>query len=542
MAALTSGQRQRAAGAAMVGIFAFKVAYSGFMPPFAELLLSRACVSLGLPAYPAQECSNSDEASSVAAIRSGYYNLATTIPALITVSMYSMMADVRGRKGTLSLCFLSGLLQAIVVWLLPAGRVCLGGACIEDSFWLLLCVCGALSCFGSWNVALGTSFAVVADLTEGPQAANRAMLFGIMEAFNISGSIFGPVATGYLAKYFGLQHSFLFVVAGSAVALFCSSLVYVETLPQGSRKKWDWKQANPIGSVCMLVQHPILIRFLLLLLFVDMSQNQQLTLYYTRLAGFGEEANGIVTTVSAAACAFGLLFVLPVMTKKMPMKWLIVFAVTGSTIGLFMNAMLTWPIIKHWPGVEAWPYWCAVSMWVMALWYPPMRATAATIFGPEKFAMALGAVATVQTTNSVVGPTIWPVIYALSLKGCDDDGSSSGSGSPVLLGDGSSGSGSHLCMPALVFYISTAWCLMGCFVALSFPPLEKEDLQRASQSLNSSGSGAAGSRSGSGRGSMGAEDGVRLGSNSLQHFNDGLNRRSGGSGRRDDEYAQPLLA
>ena len=114
MAALTSGQRQRAAGAAMVGIFAFKVAYSGFMPPFAELLLSRACVSLGLPAYPAQECSNSDEASSVAAIRSGYYNLATTIPALITVSMYSMMADVRGRKGTLSLCFLSGLLQAIV--------------------------------------------------------------------------------------------------------------------------------------------------------------------------------------------------------------------------------------------------------------------------------------------------------------------------------------------------------------------------------------------------------------------------------------------
>ena len=122
-----------------------------------------------------------------------------------------------------------------------------------------------------------------------------------------------------------------------------------------------------------------------------MAQNQTTTLYYTRLAGFGEEANGLVTTVAAAACALGLLVILPAMTKLLPMKLVIVLAVFGSTVALFMNAMLTWPFVVHWPGASNWPYCCAVAQLFIALWYPPMRATAATMFGPAKFAMALGA-------------------------------------------------------------------------------------------------------------------------------------------------------
>jgi MFS family permease len=496
------GQRRRAAAAAMVGIFAFKVAYAGFMPNFQELLLSRACVSLGLPAYgddpaccgeaePCHEpcCANSDAASKLASIRSGYYNLATTLPALATVSMYAMLADVYGRKVTLSLCFASGLLQTLIVWLMPAGKVCLGAVCISDSFWAILSLCGILSAFGSWNVALGTSFAVVADLTEGPHVGNRAMLFGIMEAFNISGSIAGPWASGWLAKHFGLQHSFLFSVVGCGLALFCSAVLYVETLAPQARKKWTWANANPIGAVYLLFQHNILVRFMLVLLFVDMAQNNQFTLYYTRLANFDEQDNGNVTSVAAASCALGLLVVLPVLTKYVPMKRIVVFSVAGSTASLFMNVMLAWPSIERWPGVRAWPYWVAATQFVLALWYPPMRAIAATLFGPERFAVALGAVATVQTTNMVVGPTIWPLIYAASLQGCaDPDDSSphtqghSGSGSTDDSGgDGSTTSG--MCSPAFVFYVASGWSLVGCLVACTFPSLEKEDLMRAAAAL-----------------------------------------------------------
>ena len=114
------------------------------------------------------------------------------------------------------------LLQCMVVWLLPAGRVCVGSLCISDSFWVLLAVAGAVSFFGSWSVALSTSFAVMADVTEGSPHRTRATVFGLMEAFNIGGMIIGPTATGYLAKHYGLQRSFLFTVIGSGVAVLCT--------------------------------------------------------------------------------------------------------------------------------------------------------------------------------------------------------------------------------------------------------------------------------------------------------------------------------
>lgn len=95
----------RSAGAAMLGIFCFKLAVSGFGPPFTELLLERACAPLNqsyvecvaaLSACKAASnaagghtqsatCASLDAASKLAAVRSSYYSLATSLPGLITV-------------------------------------------------------------------------------------------------------------------------------------------------------------------------------------------------------------------------------------------------------------------------------------------------------------------------------------------------------------------------------------------------------------------------------------------------------------------------
>ena len=100
--------------AACVSMFAFKVGYSGFNAPFSELLLARACLSLGLPEYPDPVCSNSDAAGSIASDRSGYFNLANSIPGVVSVSFFAMLADVRGRKLTLVLCYIIVIIKKIV--------------------------------------------------------------------------------------------------------------------------------------------------------------------------------------------------------------------------------------------------------------------------------------------------------------------------------------------------------------------------------------------------------------------------------------------
>ena len=106
---LDEAHKRRSAAATMLGIFAYKMALSGFGPIFSELLISRACLSLHLPAYPAEGCVQSDDASAIAATRQGYYNLVTSMPALFTVSFYAMLADTRGRQISLTLCYVAAL-------------------------------------------------------------------------------------------------------------------------------------------------------------------------------------------------------------------------------------------------------------------------------------------------------------------------------------------------------------------------------------------------------------------------------------------------
>lgn len=179
-------QRQRSAVIAIAAILFSRVAQNGFSPLLSELLLSRACVSLGLPAYPAKLCERSHAASALAAVRSSYFNLAMTIPGIAAVGFFAMLADARGRKVSLVMCYLSQLLQYALIWLLPAGRVCLGGLCVDDSFWILLTFTAVLSALGGDSLSL--SLAAVADATEGPGASGRrSMLFGLVEAVNMGG-------------------------------------------------------------------------------------------------------------------------------------------------------------------------------------------------------------------------------------------------------------------------------------------------------------------------------------------------------------------
>ena len=92
---------------------------------------------------------DSDAAAAVAAQHTATFNLATSIPQLITVSFFAVLADYRGRQLTLLLCFAGGFLQFLIVWLVPAGRFCLLGMCTEDSFYFIVGASSAVSFLGA---------------------------------------------------------------------------------------------------------------------------------------------------------------------------------------------------------------------------------------------------------------------------------------------------------------------------------------------------------------------------------------------------------
>ena len=57
------------------------------------------------------------------------------------------------------------------------------------------------------------------------------------------------------------------------MSLFCIAFVFKETLVK-KPESFSWARANPLGSVCLLFSHGILVRFALMIAFVDVSAVQ----------------------------------------------------------------------------------------------------------------------------------------------------------------------------------------------------------------------------------------------------------------------------
>jgi DHA1 family tetracycline resistance protein-like MFS transporter len=134
---------------------------------------------------------------------------------------------------------------------------------------LLLCFLGlALSFFGTalattlsgliaWRVVGGAmqanaaiASAYVADISPPEQRAKR---FGLLGAMMGLGFIFGPVLGGLLGAI-DLHLPFYVSGALALMNLAYGFFVLPESLPDGRRKRFDWRSANPVTSLSKLAQ------------------------------------------------------------------------------------------------------------------------------------------------------------------------------------------------------------------------------------------------------------------------------------------------
>ena len=102
----------------------------------------------------------------------------------------------------------------------------------------------------------GASFtaaaAYIADIST-PQ--NRAQNFGMIGAAFGIGFIIGPVVGGLLGEY-GPRIPFLFAAGLSLLNATYGFFVLPESLPKESRRAFNWKRANPVGSLLHIRRYP----------------------------------------------------------------------------------------------------------------------------------------------------------------------------------------------------------------------------------------------------------------------------------------------
>lgn len=138
---------------------------------------------------------------------------------------------------------------------------------------------------GITGATFTTAGAYIADVSP-PE--KRAQNFGIIGAAFGMGFIIGPLLGGLVSHYFGVRSPF-FAAAGLALLNWLYGyFILPESLKPENRRAFNWKRANPIGSLFNLGRYPVILSLVGALMFIYVAGHaNQSTWTYITMEKFG---------------------------------------------------------------------------------------------------------------------------------------------------------------------------------------------------------------------------------------------------------------
>ncbi len=132
---------------------------------------------------------------------------------------------------------------------------------------------------GVTGASFTTAGAYIADIST-PE--KRAQNFGLLGAAFGLGFIIGPVIGGLLGQ-FGARIPFFAAAAFALVNALYGYFVLPESLHRDNRRSFEWRRANPIGSLRHLGKYPVVLQMLVsfILIFIAGHANQSTWTFYT---------------------------------------------------------------------------------------------------------------------------------------------------------------------------------------------------------------------------------------------------------------------
>ncbi len=117
---------------------------------------------------------------------------------------------------------------------------------------------------GLTGASISTASAYIADISTDE---NRAKNFGLIGVAFGLGFIIGPVLGGLLG-YYGVRVPFYVAAVLCLLNFLYGYFMLPESLDKSKRRSFEWKRANPIGSLRFLFKHPEISNLVFALVFV----------------------------------------------------------------------------------------------------------------------------------------------------------------------------------------------------------------------------------------------------------------------------------
>ncbi|MBL7889633.1 MAG: TCR/Tet family MFS transporter [Bacteroidia bacterium] len=259
---------------------------------------------------------------------------------------------------------------------------------------------------GISGASFTTATAYIADIST-PE--KRAQNFGLVGAAFGIGFIIGPVVGGICSKW-GTHVPFIVAACFSLVNFIYGYFILPESLKEENRRKFDWKRANPIGSLLHLKRYPMVIGLVTTLVFLYLAGKsvESTWTYYTILKFQWDEtwvgySLGVVGILVAIVQGGLIRTVIP----KLGAKKSIFIGLSLMIVGLILFAFAS----KGWMMMSFLIPYC-----LGGIAGPALQGVISNEVPANEQGELQGALTSLMSLTSIVGPLIMNNLFSFCTK------------------------------------------------------------------------------------------------------------------------------
>jgi MFS transporter, DHA1 family, tetracycline resistance protein len=256
---------------------------------------------------------------------------------------------------------------------------------------------------GITGATFPTAYAYIADVTP-PE--KRGANFGVIGMAFGFGFIIGPALGGFVAR-FGHEVPFL-ISAGLAMANFLYGLfVLPESLPRERRRAFAWRRANPVGALMRLKSaHPVVLMLAATVFVWTLSYQSLYSIwsYYGQLR-YGWSAEQVGWSLAAVGVTGAIMqgFLGRKLIPRFGQRRMIAVGIVSAVAGYSIYAVAD----------AGWMVYVGITISAaQGLVFPCLQGLMSAEVDPTEQGELQGAVASIQSLSSIVGPPLMTTVFA----------------------------------------------------------------------------------------------------------------------------------
>lgn len=260
---------------------------------------------------------------------------------------------------------------------------------------------------GMTAASFSTASAYVADVTT-PE--NRAKGFGLMGAAFGVGFTLGPAMGGWLWHF---DHRLPFLVcAGLALCNWLYGFfVLPESLPPEKRaKRFEWRKANPLGSLTLLKAHKNLLGLAGVGFLFQLAHNvlpSVFVLYMGFRYNWSVQVIGLTLMASGVAGILLQALVVGRVVRAVGERGALLIGLVAGCIGFLIYALAP----------TGWLYMCGLPIFALSgLIQPGLQALMTRRVAPHEQGQLQGANSAMMGIASIIGPVLYLAPFAWALR------------------------------------------------------------------------------------------------------------------------------